>query len=99
VILLALAILGNNSPTTAGILALLIGFGPVVFSAISLAYPIGAGAYWRTQIGGRTPSEREQALFEGALGTLREMDPGMRVPSPGSCWTSPGSPGRCSATR
>jgi hypothetical protein len=61
-------------------LCLVIAFGPLVFSVLSLIRPVGAGSYWRTRIGGRAPSGREREIFDEVLELLRERDPGMRVP-------------------
>ncbi len=57
-----------------------LGFGPLVYSVVSLIRPIGAGSYWRAQLGGRAPSDREREIFDDVLDGLRESDPGMRVP-------------------
>ena len=68
---------GNDA---ANDLCLLIGFGPLLSSLLSLIRPVGAGSYWRTRVGGRAPSDRERLIYDEVLETLRERDPGMRVP-------------------
>jgi hypothetical protein len=68
---------GNNPVSD---LCLLIGFGPLVFSLLSLIRPVGAGSYWRTRVGGRAPSDRERLICDEVLEMLGERDPGMRVP-------------------
>ena len=73
----ALSVAGDN---IAAVILLLIAFAPLVASLGSLFYPVGAGRLWRLREGGRHPSERERAVFEIALATLRERDPRVRAP-------------------
>ncbi len=60
-------------------LALIVGFGPLVVSLATLVLPLGSWI-WQQALGGRRPSEREQAVLDAALAQLREADPGLRAP-------------------
>jgi Zn-dependent protease with chaperone function len=60
-------------------LALIVGFGPLVVSLATLVLPLGSWI-WQQSLGGRRPSEREQAVLDQAFAQLREADPGLRAP-------------------
>ncbi len=60
-------------------LALIVGFGPLVISLATLIWPLGSWI-WQQSLGGRRPSEREQAVLDLAFAQLREADPGLRGP-------------------
>ncbi|HSZ14398.1 MAG TPA: M48 family metalloprotease [Solirubrobacteraceae bacterium] len=60
-------------------LALLIGYGPLLLSLATLILPVG-GWLGEQQMGGRSPSRREQLVFEDALATLKHADPSLRPP-------------------
>ena len=55
-------------------LALLIAVAPLLISLATLVLPWG-GWLWEQQQGARTPSEREQAVFDFAFAELTEKDP------------------------
>ena len=60
-------------------LALAIGFGPLVISLATLIWPLGSWI-WQQSLGGRRPSEREQAVLDLAFAQLREADGALRGP-------------------
>jgi Zn-dependent protease with chaperone function len=60
-------------------LALLIGFGPLVISLLTLVLPLG-GWLFEQQSGGRRPSERERIAFGYAFNQLTDVDPALRPP-------------------
>lgn len=60
-------------------LALVIGFGPLLISLATLVLPLG-GWWFQQSEGGRKPSEREEAVFDAAFEQLRSADPGLRAP-------------------
>ncbi|MGA2322127.1 MAG: M48 family metalloprotease [Solirubrobacteraceae bacterium] len=47
-------------------LAFTAGFGPLALSFATLILPLG-GWFWEQQAGGRSPSEREQLIFDDAI--------------------------------
>lgn len=59
--------------------ALVVGYGPLALSLATLILPLG-GWWWEQSEGGRTPSEREQLVYEDAIEQLRQADPNLRVP-------------------
>jgi Zn-dependent protease with chaperone function len=61
-------------------LALAIGYAPLVNSLATLIWPLGSWT-WQQALGGRRPSEREQAVLDLAFAQLREADPGLRGPA------------------
>jgi Zn-dependent protease with chaperone function len=91
VLIIVNAILGWGLPV--GLLAFLIGLGPLAISALTLVLP--AGSWWFEQrMGGRTPSERERAVFDAALEELRGADPEIRGPARWFVLDDP-DPGAC----
>lgn len=60
-------------------LAFAAGFGPLVLSFATLILPLG-GWFWEQQIGARSPSEREQLVYQDALATLKHADSKLRPP-------------------
>lgn len=46
---------------------------PTGWAIFALITPLGGGLWWRTNMGGRTPSERERVAYEEALAELREQ--------------------------
>lgn len=60
-------------------LALLVGFGPLALSLLTLLLPLG-GWLWMQQSGGRAPSGRERLIYEDALAVLTQARPGLRPP-------------------
>ena len=60
-------------------LAFAVGFGPLLLSLATLILPLG-GWFWEQQIGARSPSEREQLVYQDALATLEHKDPRLRPP-------------------
>ncbi len=78
VIWLLFKLLGQ--PTTlVHLIALVIGYGPLAISLATLVLPLGSW-WWEQQAGGRSPSEREQLVYQDALAQLRNADPGLREP-------------------
>jgi|ERR1035441_620411 Zn-dependent protease with chaperone function len=75
---LLLTLLGKST-VLAHPLAWVIGYGPLALSFATLLLPIG-GWLWMQQEGGRTPSQREQLVYEDALAILRQADPKLRPP-------------------
>ena len=75
--LLTVWILGLHLPID--LLALAVGFGPLLVSLATLILPLG-GWWFQQQEGGRRPSEREQAVFDTAFAELRAADPALRPP-------------------
>lgn len=61
-------------------LALVVGFITLPISLATLVMPLG-GWLWQQAEGGRKPSERERAVFDMAIGQLREADPRLRGPA------------------
>lgn len=62
-------------------LALLIGWGPLLWSIAALIYPFAYGWWWQQAIGGRPPSKREQLAVEDALDGLLCDHPEVRRPA------------------
>lgn len=60
-------------------LALLIGYAPLLVSLATLILPLG-GWFWQQTRGGRRASGREQAAIDLALTQLREAEPDLRAP-------------------
>jgi Zn-dependent protease with chaperone function len=48
---------------------------PTAWSLFALATALGGGWWWQTNLGGREPSEREQAAYTDALHTLQAHTP------------------------
>jgi Zn-dependent protease with chaperone function len=46
---------------------------PSGWAIFALITPLGGGLWWRTNMGGRSPSERERVAYEEALEELREQ--------------------------
>ena len=61
------------------LIALVVGYGPLALSLATLVLPLG-GWWWEQQAGGRTPSEREQLIYQDALAQLRQANPRLREP-------------------
>ena len=65
-------------------IALAIAFIPLAVSILALLLaPLVApieGRWWEISAGGRPPEQDEHEAFEHAIGQLREIDPGLRVP-------------------
>jgi Zn-dependent protease with chaperone function len=55
---------------------------PTIWSALALLTPLGGGWWWRQNMGGRDPSEREQTAYQDAIEllTVHAGQP-LRVPS------------------
>jgi Zn-dependent protease with chaperone function len=60
-------------------IALVIGFGPLALSLLTLVLPFG-GIFWEQAVGGRSPSARERLIYEDAIAQLRLVDPTVRMP-------------------
>ncbi len=71
--------IGRHSTAPVNTLTLIIAYGPLVLSFATLILPLG-GWWWEQQSGGRSPSERERLVFEDAITTLIQHDPGLRPP-------------------
>ncbi len=69
----------GQTTSPAHTLAWIIGYGPLILSAVTLILPLG-GWLWEQQIGGRSPSERERLIYEDALAILAQADPALRPP-------------------
>jgi Zn-dependent protease with chaperone function len=55
---------------------------PTAWSAIALITPLGGGWWWRQNMGGRDPSDREQGAYEDALELLAQHSAlPLRLPS------------------
>ena len=55
---------------------------PTGWAAFALATPLGGGWWWRANMGGREPSERERAAYDDAIQLLRaHASPPLRLPS------------------
>jgi len=55
---------------------------PTGWAILALITPFGGGLWWRTNMGGRPPSERERAAFEDAMEQLLEAsDARLRLPT------------------
>jgi Zn-dependent protease with chaperone function len=61
------------------LLCLLVGYGPLALSLATLILPLG-GWWCEQQAGGRTPSEREQLIYQDAIDQLRQANPRLREP-------------------
>jgi hypothetical protein len=48
-----------------------LGLIPTAWSIFALITPLGGGWWWRTNMGGREPSERERTAYQDALDLLR----------------------------
>ncbi len=60
-------------------IALVVGYGPLALSLATLVLPLSSW-WWEQQAGGRSPSEREQLIYQDALAQLRAIDPSLREP-------------------
>jgi Zn-dependent protease with chaperone function len=60
-------------------IAVLIGFGPLIFSLATLVLPFG-GWFWEQDSGARSPSGREQLVFDEAFAELSKHNPSLRPP-------------------
>jgi hypothetical protein len=71
-------------PIPSNPIALGIAFLPLVVSLLALLCPLLIapidGRWWEISTGGRAPEEDEHEAFEHAIGQLREIDPGLRIP-------------------
>jgi Zn-dependent protease with chaperone function len=56
---------------------------PTAWAIFALITPFGGGWWWRQNMGGREPSERERAIYRSALALLRPRG-GISVREPGS---------------
>ncbi len=61
------------------LIALVVGYGPFALSLATLVLPLGSW-WWEQQAGGRSPSEREQLIYQDALAQLRQTNPSLREP-------------------
>ncbi len=61
------------------VIALVVGYGPLALSLATLILPLGSW-WWEQQAGGRSPSEREQLIYQDALAQLRQANPSLREP-------------------
>lgn len=61
------------------LIALVVGYGPLALSLATLLLPLGSW-WWEQQAGGRSPSEREQLIYQDALTQLRQTNPSLREP-------------------
>ncbi len=59
--------------------AVVIGYGPLALSLLTLILPID-GWWWQTAEGARRASERERLIYEDAIEQLKQTDPGLREP-------------------
>jgi len=75
---LALKLIGITTTLTEP-LTLLAGYGPLALSLATLILPVG-GWWWQQQEGGRSPSEREQLIYDDAICQLRQYQPRLREP-------------------
>jgi Zn-dependent protease with chaperone function len=75
---LALKVVGAST-SPAGPLSLIAGWGPLVLSAATVIAPLD-GWWWEQREGGRSPSEREQLIYDDAIARLRQRDPRLREP-------------------
>jgi Zn-dependent protease with chaperone function len=71
--------MAGHSTASAHPLALALGYGPLALSLATLALPAG-GWFWRAEVGGREPSERERLIYDDAIEVLRRSDPALREP-------------------
>jgi Zn-dependent protease with chaperone function len=60
-------------------IALIIAYGPLALSLLTLILPLG-GWWWEQREGGRAPSERERLIYDDAIAQLRQADPSLREP-------------------
>jgi len=76
---LALFLAGHSTTSAAslGCLALI----PTAWSLIALITPFGGGWWWRQNLGGRNPSEREQLAYRDAI-ELLQAHAGQALPVP-----------------
>jgi len=80
VLWVALSILGQpTGPVTA--LAVIVAYGPMLYSLAILFWPKLYGGYWQRAVGGRRASDREQLLIDEALGVLLAHQPDLRPPA------------------
>jgi Zn-dependent protease with chaperone function len=69
VAVLVLLLKGDPSGGAEGLAEL--GLIPTAWSIFALITPLGGGWWWRTNMGGREPSERERTAYQDALALLR----------------------------
>jgi Zn-dependent protease with chaperone function len=60
-------------------LSLVIGYAPLALSFATLILPLG-GWIWQTSLGGRSPSGREQLIFDDAMALLAQASSQLRPP-------------------
>jgi Zn-dependent protease with chaperone function len=60
-------------------IALIIAYGPLALSLLTLILPLG-GWWWEQEAGGRTPSARERLVYDDAIAQLRQANPSLREP-------------------
>lgn len=71
----------GESPGGANSLAEL-GVIPTGWAVFALVTPLGGGWWWRANMGGRDPSERERAAYQDAIELLQAYAPGpLRLPN------------------
>lgn len=80
IVLALLALVFGQGHSLVEPLALTFGLGPIALSVLALAWPAGAGLWWRLSSGGRKPSERERAAFGEAVAELHDHRPDLRAP-------------------
>jgi Zn-dependent protease with chaperone function len=74
-------LLSGHSTASALSLASYLALIPTAWSLIALVTPLGGGWWWRANLGGRKPSEREQAAYQDAIELLQAHTDG-RLPVP-----------------
>jgi Zn-dependent protease with chaperone function len=78
VLWVALKVLGQST-SDIHTFALILAYGPLALSLATLILPLG-GWWWEQREGGRTPSEREQLIYDDAITQLTQANPGLRSP-------------------
>lgn len=80
VIWIAFKLLGQPTDLV-NTLALIVAYGPMLYSLAILFWPKLYGGYWQRAVGGRRASDREQRLIDGALEVLLDHQPGLPPPA------------------
>ena len=74
-------LLSGHSTASALSLASYLALIPTAWSLVALVTPLGGGWWWRANLGGRKPSEREQSAYRDAIELLQAHTDG-RLPVP-----------------
>ena len=74
-------LLSGHSTASALSLASYLALIPTAWSLVALVTPLGGGWWWRANLGGRKPSEREQSAYQDAIELLQAHTDG-RLPVP-----------------